>query len=105
MVTPAPESCAVCASPATITDWRPFEDWLAVEGCPCNGFFIRRWLWAGPLRRMRRPDREALGLRIQAWRANGREAWVSTEDAADGRIVISGQRWRLQRDHAPSDPP
>jgi hypothetical protein len=105
MVTAAPESCAVCASPATITDWRPFEDWLAVQGCPCNGFFITKWLWAGPLRRMLRPNREALGLRIRAWRANGREAWVSTEDATDGRIVISGQRRKLQRDPAPLDAP
>jgi hypothetical protein len=40
MVTAPPELCAVCASPATITDWRPFEDWLAVEGCLCNGFFM-----------------------------------------------------------------
>jgi hypothetical protein len=42
MVTAPPELCAVCASPVTITDWRPFEDWLAVEGCLCNGFFMRK---------------------------------------------------------------
>jgi hypothetical protein len=92
MVSAAPGSCAVCASPATITDWRPLEDWLAVEGCSCNGFFISKWLWAGRLRRMPKLDREELGARIQAWRANGREAWVSTEDGTDARVVISGQR-------------
>jgi len=95
MVTAATETCAVCASPATITDWRPLEDWLSVEGCPCNGFFIRKWLWAGQLRRMLRPDRAALSARIRAQRANGGEAWVSTEDGKDGRIVISGQRRKL----------
>ena len=105
MVTAAPGACAVCASPASVTEWRPLDDRLAVEGCPCNDFFISKWLWAGRLRSMRKSDREELSARIQAWRANGREAWVSTEDAADGRIVISGQRWRLQRDHAPPDPP
>ena len=46
-------ACAVCASPANITEWRPLDDWLAVEGCPCSDFFISKWLWAGRLRRMR----------------------------------------------------
>jgi hypothetical protein len=95
MVTAATASCAICASPATITDWWPLEDWLAVEGCPCNGFFIRKWLWAGRLRRMRKADRETLSARIRTWRAAGRDAWVSTGDGTDGRIVISGQRRKL----------
>jgi hypothetical protein len=47
MVTAAPGACAVCASPASVTEWRPLDDWLAVEGCPCNDFFISKWLWAG----------------------------------------------------------
>jgi hypothetical protein len=95
MVTAATASCTICASPATITDWRPLEDWLVVEGCLCNGFFIRKWLWAGRLRRMLKSDRKTLSARIRAWRANGREAWVSTEDATDGRIIISGARRKL----------
>ena len=95
MVTAAPGACAVCASPASVTEWRPLDDWLAVEGCPCNDFFISKWLWAGRLRSMRKLDREELSARIQAWRANGREAWVSTEDGAGGRVVISGHRQQV----------
>jgi hypothetical protein len=79
--------CAVCQ--------KPVEDWLAVEGCSCNGFFMSKSLWAGPLRTMRTAKRRELGARIRFWRANGREAWVSIRDGPDGRVVISGERRTL----------
>ena len=89
--------CAVCACPATITDWRPLEDWLAVDGCSCNGFFMSKWLWAGPLRTMRTAKRRELGARIRFWRANGREAWVPSRTVPTGVLSFpeSGARSRL----------
>jgi hypothetical protein len=85
MARASPGTCAVCNSPTTITE--PREDWLAVDGCACQGFFISRWLWAGWLRKMGKQDRETLGAQIQLWRASGRDAWIFREPK--GRIVIS----------------
>jgi hypothetical protein len=37
-------ACPLCGDPATIVDWRPSVDWVVVEDCPCDGFFIRAGL-------------------------------------------------------------
>ena len=87
MAPTGPGTCAVCHSPATIDE--PREDWLGVEGCGCQGFFVSRWLWAGWLRHMGKHDRQKLGARIQRWRATGHAAWVFTEPGPEGRVVIS----------------
>jgi hypothetical protein len=54
-----PLRCPVCEGPATLTDWRPRLDWMAVEDCPCGGFFV--WtplLDEGRLARLAPEDRE-----------------------------------------------
>jgi hypothetical protein len=89
LVTTATGSCALCASAAIITDWGPVQDWLAVEGCLCDGFFIEKRLWDGRLLTMPTSDREAFAARLRAWRATRRKAWVST---TDGRLVITPER-------------
>ena len=86
-MTAAAGTCAVCRGPATITE--PRVDWLAIEGCGCQGFFVSKWFWAGWLRHMRKPSRQDLGARIQRWRASGRDAWVFRESGPEGRVVIS----------------
>jgi hypothetical protein len=47
MVMAALGVCRVCAHPAAVVDWMPIEAWVAVEGCPCGGFFIGKTLWKG----------------------------------------------------------
>src|SRR5262245_59263323 len=32
---PTHDPCPVCGVTATLTDWRPDMEWMAVEGCPC----------------------------------------------------------------------
>jgi hypothetical protein len=80
MVSAARGVCGVCANPATVTDWMPLHAWIAVEGCPCGGFFIRRMLWAGRLPGMARTECQELAARIREWRAVGYEVWISTTD-------------------------
>jgi len=92
LVTTATGLCALCTSAATITDWGPVQDWLAIEGCPCGGFFIEKSLWDGRLLTMPTSDREAFAARLRAWRATRREAWVSTTDGTVARFVISPER-------------
>jgi hypothetical protein len=85
--------CPVCLYPARVTDWRPVAQWLAIEGCPCGGFF----LWK-PLADRRLPDprdeaRHGLAGQIQTVRAAGTEAWVGTRDGlVSGLIVVPAQR-------------
>ena len=71
--------CPVCLYPARVTDWRPVCQWLAIEDCPCGGFFDEA--------------RYDLVEQIQTVRAAGTEAWVGTRDGlVNGLIVMSAQR-------------
>jgi hypothetical protein len=40
-----PGACPLCGHPVKITDWHPNFDWLAIEDCRCDGFFIRGGLF------------------------------------------------------------
>ena len=60
MVTAATGACLLCACPATITDWNPIQDWLAVEDCPCNGFFVWAGLWRQRFPGMPETERQEL---------------------------------------------
>jgi hypothetical protein len=84
-------SGALCDHPATIADWGTQRSpWLAVDGCPCGGFFVWKALWARRLREMPGPERRELAGRIRACRANGIEAWVATTDLSiTAPLVIS----------------
>jgi hypothetical protein len=77
-----PLRCPVCEGPATLTDWRPRLDWMAVEDCPCGGFFV--WtplLDEGRLARLAPEDREILSQRLRHLRATQTtEAWLTTRD-------------------------
>jgi hypothetical protein len=93
MVTAAPAVCALCRHPATIADWTPIQAWLAVEGCPCGGFFIWKTLWEERLPGMAEMECQELAARIRNWRAGGREAWISTTDGTlTGLLVVFPER-------------
>lgn len=93
MVTATIRSCALCDSPATITDWTPIHDWLTVEGCSCGGFFVWTGVWDWRLHAMPEPERQRLAARVRSWRASGREAWIATPDGQlMGRIGIFLER-------------
>ena len=73
------EPCPVCRGSATLTDWRPHLNWMTVENCPCDGFFV--WtplLDDGRLDRLTQEDRETLSQRIGHLRLTESEAWLTT---------------------------
>jgi hypothetical protein len=83
--------------PATLTDWRPTAEWITVENCPCDGFFIWAPLVAARVRRLTAWDRRDFAHRIRTFRGSGHEAWLTTTDGTvTGRLVVRTQR---------SDPP
>jgi hypothetical protein len=89
------QPCPLCREPADVTDWGPVAQWLAVEGCQCGGFLVWTPLWNGRLARLPDMERKDLLTRVQAARACGHEAWVTTR--IDGRLVVEtdrpGNRW------------
>jgi hypothetical protein len=73
--------CPVCRGAATMTDWRPHLNWMTVEDCPCDGFFV--WtplLDDGRLDRLTQEDRETLSQRIRHLQGTESEAWLATRD-------------------------
>jgi hypothetical protein len=86
--TAAPSTCPFCSAPATVTDWRPVSEWMAVEGCACDGYF----LWVPVLERVRAlppRDRQGFVRRIRDFRKSGHEAWLATTNSlATGPLVI-----------------
>jgi hypothetical protein len=101
MVTTALGVCGVCAHSATVVDWTPIQGWVAVEGCPCGGFFIWKTLWDGRLPGMAKAERQELATRIRKWRAGRYEVWISTTDhTVDGPLFLSSARpLRALREH------
>lgn len=90
MVTAALGVCGVCAHSATVVDWTPIQGWVAVEGCPCGGFFIWKILWEGRLPGMAKTECQELAARIREWRLAGYEVWISTMDGTvNGRLFLS----------------
>src|SRR5262245_261778 len=90
---PATEAswCPLCRQPATITDWRPRADWLAIEGCSCGGFFLRAKLLSGGLGSP--AERQALAASVRGFRALGHEVWLAhANDARGGPLTIRTQR-------------
>jgi hypothetical protein len=105
MVTAALGVCGVCSNAATVVDWTPIQAWVAVEGCPCGGFFIRKTLWEGRLPGMAERECQELAARIRTWRAGGREAWISTADGTlTTPVVIFPERPAVSTGPIPSAP-
>jgi hypothetical protein len=85
--------CPLCRGPAIVTDWRPGADWIAVENCPCGDFFAGAWLVEERLPSLNTVERQGLIRRIWAYRATGREAWLTTtHSTVDGPLVIRTAR-------------
>jgi hypothetical protein len=82
-------ACFLCGHLATITDWEPVAGWLAVEGCQCVGFLVWTPLWGARLATLADMERKDLLARVQAARASGHEAWVTTKDR---RLVVETDR-------------
>ena len=80
----------MCGLPATVSDWRPHVDWVAVADCPCGGYFV--WtplLDEGRLARLTPEDREILGQRLRHFRTTQTEAWITTRDSTVmGALII-----------------
>ena len=107
------ERCPVCRASATLTDWRPHANWMTVEDCACEGFFV--WtplLDDGRLTRLTPEDRETLSQRIRHLHGTKSEAWLATPGRhrvggldhphrAAGRPDVEGQR-RPPRAHSSS---
>jgi hypothetical protein len=86
-------TCPVCRQRATLTDWRPSVDWMAIEGCACNGFFVWTGLLDSRLPALTTADRLSLSLRIREVRGSGHEAWCTTADGAGtGPLVVRTER-------------
>jgi hypothetical protein len=88
------DRCPVCAEPATLTDWRPELDWMTVEDCACNGFFVWTPLFdEGRLGRLTPEDRETLSQRIRHLHGSGSEAWLATRDGTVmGALILRTER-------------
>src|SRR5262245_40919354 len=88
-----PDPCPVCGALATLTDWRPHIEWMAVEECSCRGFFV----WTplvddGRLTRLTPEDRGTLSERIRTLSATG-EVWLSTRDGTvAGALILRSER-------------
>ena len=84
------ERCPVCRASATLTDWRPHANWMTVEDCACEGFFV--WtplLDDGRLTRLTPEDRETLSQRIRHLHGTKSEAWLATRDGTVlGALII-----------------
>jgi hypothetical protein len=84
--------CPICGDPATTTDWQPNLDWVVVEGCRCDGFFVQGVL-RERLFRLTPDEREELGWRIRRFRSMRHEAWVTTLDGSTrGPLVVRTER-------------
>jgi hypothetical protein len=93
MVTTSVSTCLLCAQPGLLTDWSPLQDWLAIEGCRCGGFFAWRGVWGERILRLRLHERRNLVTRVHAHVSGGREAWLATADGtADGALFIHPRR-------------
>jgi hypothetical protein len=87
--TRALSACPLCVHAATITDWRPQADWIVVEDCPCQGFFVWAPLLTERVRHLPARDRQDAANRIRAFRAMGHEAWIVTTDrTVKGPLVV-----------------
>jgi hypothetical protein len=86
-------ACPLCVHSATMTDWRPGAEWIAVEDCPCAGFFVWAPLLTERVRRLAARNRQDLAHRIRAFRAMGHEAWLTTLDGTlTGALVVRTAR-------------
>jgi len=87
------QPCPLCGEPATLIDWRPALDWMTVDECPCNGYFVWMPLISdGRLARLTPEDRDTLSGRIRALRLTG-EAWLTTRDGtAMGALILRDER-------------
>jgi hypothetical protein len=78
--------CPLCRQRATVTDWRPRADWLAIEGCSCGGYFLRAGLLSGGLGSP--AERLALAVSVRGFRAMDREVWLAMADGATGGPLV-----------------
>jgi hypothetical protein len=93
MARETPGSCPICNHAASVTDWRPRLDWVAVEDCPCGGFFVWARLLELRLPRLSPTERVALAADIPRFRAMNKEAWLTTaNEGVFGPVVILTQR-------------
>ena len=88
--------CPLCDGRTTVTDWRPSVDWLVIEHCACNGFFLWAELTKARLTKLARNRRHQLALQIRGLRAS-HKAWCATEDGTKPDCSSSGQSGRNAR--------
>jgi hypothetical protein len=95
-----PGTCPVCGERAMLTDWRPRLNWVVIENCPCQGFFVQGDLFEARLSHLTEIEREQLAHRIGAFRAMGHHVWITTlRGTVTGPLVV-----RTERPDRPTEP-
>jgi hypothetical protein len=88
--------CPVCGEAATRTDWRPRLPWVAIEGCPCGGYFVEAVVLEWRLVSLGSPERRELAASIRGFRAREQEVWLTVTPARSseslGRLTIRTER-------------
>ena len=93
MVTASDGPCLICLTPASIADWTAIGEWLAVEGCGCEGFLVSKNLWRSRLVRL--PSLGTAGTRGAhpgVALARGRSLGDNRRQPHEGPIVITSLR-------------
>jgi hypothetical protein len=92
-MTAAADSCPLCRQVAIVAAWSSGPDWLAIQGCPCGGYFVWRPVWQVRMPQLTDLERQNLTFRVRSHRVKYREVWVSTADGTvDGVLVVESHR-------------
>jgi len=81
-------ACPLCRYAATITDWHPNADWIAIEGCTCLEWFVAVRVLQERLPHLLSAEKQDLATRIRQVRMFGQAAWVTTATADPGDLLV-----------------
>src|SRR5262249_9700687 len=81
-------ACPLCGHGATVMDWRPNTDWIAVEGCSCLGFFVEVCLYQERLPIITATEKLDLAIRVRQVRVFRDQAWVTTAKGDPGGTLV-----------------
>ena len=88
--------CPVCGEAARHTDWRPRLPWVAIERCPCGGFFVEAVVLEWRLPALGARERRELSASIRGHRARRQEVWLTVDpdvsSGSTGRLTIRTRR-------------
>jgi hypothetical protein len=95
-----PGRCPLCGDAATYTEWRPRLLWVAIQGCPCGGYFVETVVLDWRMPGLGSSERRELAASIRGFRARKQEVWLTVPPARSaesvGRLAIRTQRPELR---------